>query len=188
MNYPDDFRVADHVTGQESNPVQLLQPPSTGQSLVLHASVSVASPAHWLPPWAGVGLLHVRVLCWVPEPQDLLQASGGPQSLQPPSTGQSLVLQAWFSEVAPAHSLPPWAGLGLLHVRVLCCVPVPQDLLQAFGGPQSLQPPSTGQSLVLHASLSVASPAHWLPPLAGVGLLHVVSLTELLTFSAHMQD
>jgi hypothetical protein len=54
---------------------RLVPNPSSGQSA---------------PPFAGAGLLQVRV--WVPPPQLLLQLD---QSLQPPSRGQGSAGQFW---------------------------------------------------------------------------------------------
>ena len=41
--------------------------------------------------------------------------------------GQGLLLQGLVSSPKPTQSCPPWAGLGLVHVRARVCIPLPQD-------------------------------------------------------------
>lgn len=118
------------------------------------------APEQSEPPLLGAGLVQERL--WVPPPHVSLHAD---HAVQPPLTaGQAAALHAW--ELSPAQSLPPFAGAGLLQVRV--CVPPPHSLSQV---PQLDQPPLTGvlQLFWLHACW--LSPEHCAPPLAGVGLL-----------------
>lgn len=60
--------------------LQPLQPPSTGQAWLLH--VCELGPEQDVPPFAGAGLVQVRV--WVPPLQAAEQLL---QPLQPPLTG-----------------------------------------------------------------------------------------------------
>lgn len=46
--------------------------------------------------------------------------------------GHSLGWQCRVSESGPGHGLPPLAGGGLLHKRLLLCTPLPQLTLQDF--------------------------------------------------------
>ena len=57
-----------------------------GQGLTLHKSNSRESPSHMRPPYAGVGLLHSRVLDLRPRPHVVLQSSHTDHSDHPPST------------------------------------------------------------------------------------------------------
>ena len=45
--------------------------------------------------------------------------------------------------VSPSQSLPPLAGVGLLHLLVKYRVPPPQVAVQAIASCQDDQPPST---------------------------------------------
>jgi len=126
--------------------VQPDQTPSTGQLWVLQLCDEVAEPAQSAPPWARPS--HVRVIDWVPVPQ-LLEQVPYAQLDQTPSTGHSWVLQLRdevAEEPSAVHSAPftyaLWNGAGLVHVRVIDCVPVPQ-LLEQVPYVQSDQPPST---------------------------------------------
>ena len=58
---------------------------------------------------------------------------------------QLCVLHSWVSSFGPStsHFFPPAAGLGLLHLRVLVCVPPPQVLEQVLHLPHLPYPPST---------------------------------------------
>ncbi len=146
------------------------QPPSTRQPLVVQSCVG--EPEHALPPFAGDGA--VQVLDCVPAvAPSLLEAvqPQAPQSDQPPSTRQPLVVQSCVGE--PEHALPPFAGDGA--VQVLDCVPaVAPSLLEAVQpqAPQSDQPPSTRQPLVVQSC--VGEPEHALPPFAGDGAVQVL--------------
>ena len=149
----------------------LPSPKVTGQLSVLQERASVSSDNPWLlfdliivllksqsfPPHDNAGLLHSRVLVWVPPPQVALQVVKLVHSLQPPSTGQHSVLQerASVSSDNPwllvdliivllaTQSLPPHDNDGLLHSRVLVWFPPPQVTLQAVKLVHSLQPPLT---------------------------------------------
>ena len=57
--------------------------------------------------------------------------------------GHSLTLQLLELMTGPLHSLPPWAGEGLVHDRVLDCVPSPQVLEQAPNDVHCVNPPLT---------------------------------------------
>jgi hypothetical protein len=93
------------------------------------------------PPFAGAGLLHVRV-CVPPLPSAVQATLHAVQSLRPPSTGhRTPVLQVCI--IAPLHAAPPFAGDGLVQVRV-CVPPVPSAVQLTLHAVQSLQPPSTG--------------------------------------------
>ena len=153
--------------------VFLPSPKVTGQLSVLQERASVSSDNPWLlfdliivllksqsfPPHDNAGLLHSRVLVWVPPPQVALQVVKLVHSPQPPSTGQQPVLQEfWNSSVSSelpwllvdliivlleTQSLPPHDIDGLLHSRVLVWFPPPQVALQAVKLVHSPQPPLT---------------------------------------------
>lgn len=59
----------------------------TLQALVLHASSSLLSPTQSMPPFAGGGLVQVRVRSLIPPPQVTLHSLQAPKSLQPPFIG-----------------------------------------------------------------------------------------------------
>lgn len=120
------------------------------------------APEQSEPPLLGAGFVQERV--WVPPPQVTLHAD---HAVHPPFTGgQAATLHAWV--LSPAQSLPPFAGAGLLQVRV--CVPPPQSLSQTL---HADQPPLTGVAQLIWLHACWLSPAHCAPPLAGVGLLQV---------------
>ena len=48
--------------------------------------------------------------------------------------GQGLLLQGLVSSPRPTQSCPPWAGLGLVHVRARVCIPLPQDRVHPLQG------------------------------------------------------
>jgi hypothetical protein len=103
------------------------QPPSTGHAFVVQATCWASEPMQALPPLAGNGLVHVRVWVSVPSPHVTVHVPLT-QSDQPPSTGpngQDSVLQATCWASGPVHVAPPWAGAGLVHVRVWVSVPPP---------------------------------------------------------------
>jgi len=55
---------------------------------VLHLLVFFDGPEHGLPPFAGGGLVHVRVWVLIPPPHDLEHDENGPQAEYLPFTGQ----------------------------------------------------------------------------------------------------
>ena len=57
--------------------------------------------------------------------------------------GQGLLLQGLVSSPRPTQSCPPWAGLGLVHVRARVCIPLPQDRVHPLQGFHPLHWPST---------------------------------------------
>ena len=57
--------------------------------------------------------------------------------------GQGLLLQGLVSSPRPTQSCPPWAGLGLVHVRARVCIPLPQDRVHLLQGFHPLHWPST---------------------------------------------
>ena len=57
--------------------------------------------------------------------------------------GQGLLLQVLVSSPRPTQSCPPWAGLGLVHVRARVCIPLPQDRVHPLQGFHPLHWPST---------------------------------------------
>ena len=57
-----------------------------GHGFVLHSLVRSAGPLHSIPPCAGVGLLHLLVLTWLPLPHDFEHFVYGIQLDQPPLT------------------------------------------------------------------------------------------------------
>jgi len=59
-----------------------------GHGFVLHFRVSFASPAQFFPPWAGFGLVQVRVLLCDPPPQALSHFGHAEYALHPPSTNK----------------------------------------------------------------------------------------------------
>jgi hypothetical protein len=89
-------------------------------------------------------LVHVRVWVSVPSPHVTVHVPLT-QSDQPPLTGHDSVLQAtcWASE--PVHVAPPWAGNGLVHVRVWVSVPSPHVTVHV-PLTQFDQPPSTART------------------------------------------
>lgn len=50
-------------------------------------------------------------------------------------------LQFLPSIAFPTHGFPPYCGLGLSHVRILCLLPSPHVLLQEFHGSHDDHPP-----------------------------------------------
>ena len=84
-------------------------------TFVSHACV--APPAHWSPPCAGAGFVHVRACSPVPH-----VPTHDPKALQPPCVGHACSV-SHGSSAAPAHAAPPWAGAGASHSRDR--VPVP---------------------------------------------------------------
>ena len=138
-----------------------------------------APPEHPLPPWAGAGFVHVRVL--VPPPQ---LAEHELQPDQPPWTGHGWVLQ--LAEDPPEQSLPAHARAGLSHAR--CHVPPPHEAGHASfvlilrscrsarrwlsGGLYEPQAPHWPCTLP-HAADCDAPPVHALPWHDGAGLLQL---------------
>ena len=57
-----------------------------GQGIIWHATMSIAEPAQEEPPWAGAGLVQVRLLCFSPGPQVLEHSPYAPHSAQFPFT------------------------------------------------------------------------------------------------------
>ena len=57
--------------------------------------------------------------------------------------GHLFLLQSLLCLNAPSQSLPPWAGAGLSHLRVLECSPTPHVLLHLLHMPHSPQFPFT---------------------------------------------
>lgn len=57
-----------------------------GQLWVLHVCEDVDMSGQSAPPYCGAGLLHVRVLDWIPPPQVTVQLPQLPQAAQLPST------------------------------------------------------------------------------------------------------
>ena len=57
-----------------------------GHFLVLHRLVRIVGPAHSSPPCSGAGLVHERVLCWVPPPQVTVHFVNLVHAVNPPST------------------------------------------------------------------------------------------------------
>ena len=53
---------------------------------MLHLLVFVDGPEHGLPPFAGGGLVHVRVWVLIPPPHDLEHDENGPQAEYLPFT------------------------------------------------------------------------------------------------------
>src|SRR2546425_1197287 len=106
-------------------------------------------PLQTAPPFAGAGLVQVRV-CVPPLPSSVQLTLQSDQSLQPPSIAHStLTLHA--CELAPAQSAPPFAGAGLVHVRV-CVPPLPSAVHITLHADQALKPPLIAHStLTLHA-------------------------------------
>ena len=45
-----------------------------GQASVLHSTVCDDAPAQFLPPFAGLGLVHDRYLVFVPPPHDFVHS------------------------------------------------------------------------------------------------------------------
>ncbi|TNN56512.1 hypothetical protein EYF80_033238 [Liparis tanakae] len=113
-----------------------------------------------------------------------------------PGQGASLHTCVWAS--VPSHRGPPKAGGGLLHRRLLDCIPLPQVSLHGLHGSQEPQRPATrgdqsrhagletrirsygkrlgdspGHGRSPHAVTSAASPSHGLPPCCAGGLLQV---------------
>lgn len=153
---------APHSFGLQT--LQSLHSPST-QAGLGHASVSVcaglfASSQEAVPPQApGVQVTERLLLLLQVEPVQPLHVPHAPVT-QAPSLALPPVQER---DVAPAHALPPHAGVGLLQARV--CVPLaPQSLAE-----QELhadQPPSTG---LFPVQARDDEPEQLLPPHAGVG-------------------
>ena len=55
----------------------------------LHFCWSLAGPTQFAPPYAGLGLSHLRLLVFVPPPQFFVQVVKPPQFPQLPSTGKN---------------------------------------------------------------------------------------------------
>ena len=143
--------------------------PSSGHFPPVHVTVSLALPLHAFPPFIGAGLLQERPLCFV---QSASHCDHVPHSPQPPSTRHFPPVQSATCLLFPLHFLPPFCGIGLLHLRARSLVhPVPHS--DHF--PQSVQPPSTGFGGHLppeHERLVVTSPGHDFPPYLGTGFVH----------------
>jgi hypothetical protein len=149
----------------------------------LQLCVVVEEPAHCWPPFAGAGLVHVRVPVRVPVPHDpwhdeKLHAD------HPPLTGTGHAWSEHWSVIVdePAQSWPPFAGAGLVHVRVAVRVPSPHVTEQ---GPtvQDDQPPAMGGATnaaavvfehgpSVQSTIVVDDPVQSLPPPDGAGLSH----------------
>lgn len=119
----------------------------TRQPLVVQSCVG--EPEHALPPFAGDGAVQVLdcVPAVAPSLLEVVQPQV-PQSDQPPSTRQPLVVQDRSG--GPEHGLPPFSGGG---VQVIDCVPaVALSAVEAVHS-QALQTgmPSTGQPLLVQA-------------------------------------
>lgn len=90
---------------------QAAQAPCVGQTcLVSQAFDSCASPVQW-PPHLGVGRLHARRRIWVPPEQVTEQAVQGPQSDQPPISGQ----HGWSSQACSCHWRVPGSTFSGRH-------------------------------------------------------------------------
>ena len=57
-----------------------------------HLSDVMSGPSQSLPPNAGVGVSHVRVLVTTPPPHVTAQDDRSPQAPHPPSTGDTFVI------------------------------------------------------------------------------------------------
>lgn len=77
--------------------------------------------------------------------------------------GQGCELQSFVSTAAPssAQSLPPFCGAGLVHVRVLFCIPPPQVAEHSSQALQAVKLPFTGKRyhkrLIKRKSLCIVS-------------------------------
>jgi hypothetical protein len=122
-----------------------------GHGWVLHAIVCSDDPRHGTPPFAGAGLLHVRVCMSDPPPHVTVQVVLLNQTLQLPLIGHGCVLHATVCSPLPAQLAPPLAGAGLVHVCVCMSVPPPHVAEQAVLLAHSLQLPSTALRCMLEA-------------------------------------
>ena len=122
-----------------------------GHFCVLHDLDSILGPwlLQFLPPWAGGGLMHERLLMSFPPPQVRVHDSNPLHSLYPPWMGQGNVLHNCTSVSGPRleQSFPPCLGTGLLHCRVRVCLPTLHDLVHSVKFDHMLYPPSKGHGI-----------------------------------------
>ena len=59
---------------------------------MLHLLMFVVGPEHGLPPFAGGGLVHVRVWLLIPPPHDFEHDENGPQAENLPFTNEKIFL------------------------------------------------------------------------------------------------
>lgn len=98
--------------------------------------VSVALPAHFLPPFEGLGLLHTRLRDCCPPPHVLEQGLKVVQSLHEPSTLLAAGL-LWLVAVAPLDVQVPHISAQFLRTH-----PCPQ--YELLYGSYLLQPLTSG--------------------------------------------
>jgi hypothetical protein len=173
-------------------------PGGSGHACVLHGTVCSELPGQLMPPFAGAGLMQVRVCVSEPPPHVTVHVVLLAHSLQLPSTvsyissmrnrpavsisqvayipgpsGHACVLHDTVCSELPGQLRPPLAGAGLVHVRVCVSDPPPQVVVHVVLVTQPLQLPSIGHAAVLQAAVCWDVPRHVAPPLAGTGLVHV---------------
>lgn len=157
------------VTEHASHSFHCCQAQLTGQGLVLHDSVPLASPSQAAPPFcASVRLKRLRRR--LPPAQETEHSPQLPQSLHSQAMGQASMLQGRWSCVPPGHWRPPLA-LGTMTLRQRDEVPLPQVFVQPIQGPQSLNWQSTGQGRGLQVTSSLVLPVHGEPPNAAGDLM-----------------
>ena len=163
------------VTSQQVLPVHQCAVSPSVHSHVVSLQFWLVGPEQVAPPFAGAGLVQVRV--WVPPPQF---AEHVVQSLQPPSTGPA---HAAFAREQVPELLPP-SVLAHTHVRVVSQAVAPLSLVAV-----PTEQPSA--MLLLHTPLVPAHAAfareqvpELLPPLTPAQthvrvVPHVVALLSL---------
>jgi hypothetical protein len=131
-----------HVTVHVVLLAHSLQLPSMGHGCVLQAMDCSDDPRHVKPPCVGAGLVHVRVCLSDPPPHVTVHVVLLAHSLQLPSMGHGCLPQSTVCSSLPVHIAPPFAGGGLVHVRVCVSKPPPHVAEQAVLLIQSVQLPS----------------------------------------------
>ena len=97
------------------------------------------------------GRTQSRVLTFFPPPQEVVQGVHSVHSVQ---TGQASELQVRTSRWSPSHTKS--SVLGRTQSLILCCVPPPHVSEHSV---QLVHSVHTGQSLVLHSSVTLESPS-----------------------------
>ena len=134
--------------------INLEKLPGIGQSASLHCETTSLFPGHnscSLSTPRLFGKTHSRVFNFFPPPQDVVHGVHSVHSVQ---TGQGSELQVRISLLSPSQVSS--SDFGRTQSRIRCCVPPPQDKEHSVQFVHSVQ---TGQSLVLHSSVTRESPS-----------------------------
>jgi hypothetical protein len=155
---------APHVAEQVPNADQSPTTQSTGQAWALHTRSSsfAGHRACTASARASSAFAAVARLFWRPPPHDFVHADQADHLY----TGQSAGLHTWVLQSrdssAAGQGSAPWAGRRRMF-RMRDWMPDPQTSEQTLHVPHSDTAHATGQTLVLHARVSVED-AHATPP------------------------